>query len=209
MNTFTQKPGPRAEQKQKTRAALLASARALFVERGFERTTIRDVADRAGVAVGTVFVHFPDKPALLVATLDEQLEATLTRAFATLPETSARAQLGHVVGALYRMYAKSPVLARVLVKESLFLEGPGREASAARLAEFARALTAILSRPGELGPGLDPNVAASAVLAAYLACLVEGLSGPKLDPKRQLERFDQLIEPWFLRDRVTRKAGKK
>ena len=209
MNTFTQKPGPRLARKQQTRAALLEAARGLFVERGFERTTIREVAERAGVAVGTVFVHFPDKSALLVATLDEQLEATLTRAWATLPRGPARAQLGHVVGALYRMYAKAPVLARVLIKESLFVEGPGKAASVARIVEFTQALAVVLARPGVLAPGLDVEDATGAVLAAYLGCLIEGLSADKLDPKRQRERFDRLIRPWLSPDRATRKGKNK
>jgi hypothetical protein len=111
------------------------------------------------------------------------------------------------MGALYRMYARSPALARVLIKESLFLEGPGKAAATARLAEFLSALTAILSRPGGLRAGLDPSDAARAVFASYLACLVEGLSGPKLRVEQQLTRFERLIEPWFAQDK--RRKGSK
>lgn len=209
MNTFGEDLPLRAKQKERTRAAVLAAARALFAQHGFERTTIRDVAARAGVAVGTVFVHFPDKNVLLAATLDAQIASTLSRAWSTLPEGSAREQLRHVIGALYRMYARSPALARVLIKESLFLEGPGKPAAEARLGEFLQALTAVLSRSGVLRTGLDASDAASAVFAAYLACLVEGLSSARFEPKRQLARFDRLIEPWFATPRANRKESKR
>src|SRR5512145_388751 len=101
---FIEESPRRGQQKERTRAALMSAARALFTERGFEGTTIRDVAARAGVAVGTVFVHFPDKTTLLAATLDEQIQNALSSAWSTLPQGSAREQLRHVVAVLYRMY---------------------------------------------------------------------------------------------------------
>lgn len=201
MNTFivkTPRPprsgGARAEQKLQTRAAVLEAARALFAERGFETTTIRDVAARAGVATGTVFVHAPNKAALLAATLDDQLDRTLSTAWSTLPDGSARARIGHVVLALYRMYARSPKLSRVLVKESLFAPDPDG-AAAARLAAFAGALGGIAA--SELRAGLDPEQASAGILAAYFGCLVEGLHAARPDAKKMIARFDALIAPWF------------
>lgn len=53
---------PRA---QRTRRALLESARLEFGERGYEGTTAKTITDRAGVAVGTFYQYFPNKSALL------------------------------------------------------------------------------------------------------------------------------------------------
>ncbi|MEM6850612.1 MAG: TetR/AcrR family transcriptional regulator [Pseudomonadota bacterium] len=55
------------------RAAIMASAERLFAEKGYTRATIADVADAAGVAVGSVYRLFPDKPALLAA-LHQRME---------------------------------------------------------------------------------------------------------------------------------------
>ena len=52
-----------------TRERLLQSANALFAEKGYEGTSIGDVARQAGVGVGTVYHHFTDKRALLLALL--------------------------------------------------------------------------------------------------------------------------------------------
>ena len=58
---------------QRNRAAILAAAAATFAEYGPKATT-GQVAIRAGVAVGTIFRHFPTKDALLTAIMKESLE---------------------------------------------------------------------------------------------------------------------------------------
>jgi AcrR family transcriptional regulator len=55
--------------RQATEESLLASAAELFLERGFEAATTREVAARSGVAVGTLFNYFPTKEALAHALL--------------------------------------------------------------------------------------------------------------------------------------------
>src|SRR5271155_4078840 len=59
-----------AERRQATVAAILAGARALFAERGFEATSIDDIALAAGVTKGAVYHHFPSKEAIFVEVLD-------------------------------------------------------------------------------------------------------------------------------------------
>jgi AcrR family transcriptional regulator len=51
----------RAEQRRRTEARILAAAALLFVERGYERTTIRDIASAAGVDGGLVMHYFGSK----------------------------------------------------------------------------------------------------------------------------------------------------
>jgi AcrR family transcriptional regulator len=63
---------PRADS-ERNRAAILTAASAAFAELGPKATT-EQVAIRAGVAVGTVFRHFPTKEALLVAIMKESLQ---------------------------------------------------------------------------------------------------------------------------------------
>jgi AcrR family transcriptional regulator len=61
---------------------LLASARAQFVERGFDAVSIDAIARTAGVSKETIYRHFADKEALFRAALDEQGAKFVARAAA-------------------------------------------------------------------------------------------------------------------------------
>ena len=58
---------------RRTREALLEAATETFVERGVH-APVRDIAARAGVGVGTVYRHFPDRAELVVAVYRHQIE---------------------------------------------------------------------------------------------------------------------------------------
>ena len=68
--TRTYRSTRRALQAQQTRAAVLAACGALFAERGWAATGVRDIASEAGVSVETVYATLGGKVALLTAALD-------------------------------------------------------------------------------------------------------------------------------------------
>jgi AcrR family transcriptional regulator len=68
-------PTRRALAKQQTRAKVLASARALFSEQGYEGATIRDIAASAGMSTGAVFANFSDKSDLFREIMLTDMEA--------------------------------------------------------------------------------------------------------------------------------------
>jgi len=55
---------------QRTRLKLVEAAEHVFGEKGFERASISDITREAGVALGTFYVYFEDKQALLVEVVD-------------------------------------------------------------------------------------------------------------------------------------------
>jgi AcrR family transcriptional regulator len=63
---------PRPRDSAATRRALLAAARALFATAGYDATTVRAVADRAGVNQALVFRHFGSKDGLFAAAVTGQ-----------------------------------------------------------------------------------------------------------------------------------------
>ena len=67
-------PGVRQSRKLATRERVLAAARVLFQEVGYDETTIRMVAQRAGVSVGSVFTTFSGKAEILSQVMDDRLE---------------------------------------------------------------------------------------------------------------------------------------
>jgi AcrR family transcriptional regulator len=68
MPTHTQ-PGkkPRLPKSEATRARILETALATFRERGFEKSTMREIATVAGVAVGATYYYFDSKDAIVMA----------------------------------------------------------------------------------------------------------------------------------------------
>ncbi|SDN52889.1 TetR/AcrR family transcriptional regulator [Allokutzneria albata] len=62
-----QNPPPRRRDSQATRAALLKAAGELFAERGYDRTTVRDIAARAGANQALLFRYFGTKEDLFNA----------------------------------------------------------------------------------------------------------------------------------------------
>ena len=58
---------PKGDKRERTRAALLASARGLIREKGYERTTLDEVAKRAGMTTGAIYGNFKNRDELFVA----------------------------------------------------------------------------------------------------------------------------------------------
>jgi TetR/AcrR family transcriptional regulator, transcriptional repressor for nem operon len=56
------------------RQRLVESARVLMHEQGIQRTTLADIAERAGVPLGNVYYYFKTKDDLVAAVVDDQLE---------------------------------------------------------------------------------------------------------------------------------------
>lgn len=65
--------GVRDDQKAATREKVLEAARDLFNEVGYDETTIRAIAERAGVSVGSVFTTFASKAEVLSHVMDHRL----------------------------------------------------------------------------------------------------------------------------------------
>jgi AcrR family transcriptional regulator len=76
---MTETMGRRERKKAATRQALADAALELFLEHGYDKVSIRDVAEAADVSTTTLFKHFPSKEAL-VFDLDADQEAALVAA---------------------------------------------------------------------------------------------------------------------------------
>jgi AcrR family transcriptional regulator len=92
MNMFTKKVAPRkpgrpagrTAQGDAARERLYATATELIAARGYEATTLRDIAKEAGVSVGLLYRYFPSKQAVVIALYDE-LSSEYARQAARLP----------------------------------------------------------------------------------------------------------------------------
>jgi AcrR family transcriptional regulator len=92
--------GVRETQKLETRRRVLEAARDLFNEIGYEETTIRAVAERAGVSVGSVFTTFASKADVLSQVMDDRVDALYREL-----EHVARHMRGSVLDRLCSLFA--------------------------------------------------------------------------------------------------------
>jgi AcrR family transcriptional regulator len=78
-------PTPKTARGRETRAKLLAAAEAAFAEKDYHGTSIADMTQNAGIAMGTFYLHFPDKLAVfreVVRNLNQALRDQLREAVA-------------------------------------------------------------------------------------------------------------------------------
>jgi AcrR family transcriptional regulator len=173
--------GLRAEKKRRKRQAIEVAARALFRSRGYEGTTTRAVAEAAGVAVGTLFVYFPEKRDLLFEVMRGDLDAAVEGAFAAMqPDDALLDKLQRVFSAIFAVYEPSRELARVFVRETLFA-GPQRSDDLANwtLSFVARIsqLMAEAQQRGRVAADVPVMLAAMHCFSSYLFVLLGWLNG--------------------------------
>lgn len=90
------------------RTRILDEAARLFLARGYEGTTLRDIADAAGVKAGSIYYHFDSKEELLAEILDQGIERitrTLDEALAGAgpePAERLRVAIGAHLAALFQ-----------------------------------------------------------------------------------------------------------
>ena len=76
-STRAKKPQKRSEKKQQIKSRIVAAALALFQAKGFDATTTKLIARRAGVAEGTVFNYFPTKDHIALYFFDQEVDHSI------------------------------------------------------------------------------------------------------------------------------------
>jgi AcrR family transcriptional regulator len=167
--------GLRERSKARRRQAIIRAAYELFAERGYDATTIADIAAAAEVAPRTVAMYFPTKRDIAMSRLDEAMDG-LTEA---MREREPGQSVAQVAGRWLR--------ARPGGAEETSLKELGRrmldanpELRALRTARMAAAIqggaAAIASETGRPADAIGPRIAAAAA-AGVLAEVYDGFPG--------------------------------
>lgn len=164
--------GSRKARKARTRAALLEAGRQAFAEKGYADTNIADIASRAGVATGTVYVHFEGKEALvdeLLAAFNAQLAAALEPLLATAPDVSLPVLVRRVAETFLDHWEAHRDFVRTYAERSsagVPMEGLRDGVNPPVAGVLRRALAAAVD-PGAIRAA-DPDLLAHALLAMWL-----------------------------------------
>jgi AcrR family transcriptional regulator len=99
------------------------AAREHFRTRDFDQATTREIATRAGVALGTLFTYATDKRDLLFLAINDELEEIVrSAADANRPDAPLVDNFLAVFGLFYRYFAQHPHLSRLILREMIFYE---------------------------------------------------------------------------------------
>ncbi len=170
--------GRRERKKLEVRDRIRAAAVELFRESGYAATTVEEIAERADVAKGTFFNHFPRKDSLLAAVAEEMTERIQEELGPDEEwEGSGREQIVRYFLTLARYVERDPEMTREMMMENLRIywlrsePTPGEEA-------FLRVTEGVLRRAAARGEVTDVkrlSMGARLLSAAYITTVVDWL----------------------------------
>lgn len=114
---------------QERREQLLLIGRELFAERGFEATSIEEIAQRAKVSKPVVYEHFGGKEGLYAVVVDREMQRLMVRVTDALVASHPRAMLEQAAVALLTYIEDEQEGFRILVRDSPVASTSGNFAS--------------------------------------------------------------------------------
>lgn len=164
-------PGLRERKKQRTRQLIAETARELFVERGFDRVTVADVARAAEVSEATVFNYFPTKEDLVFQGM-QVFESELLQAVRDRPAgQSAAAAFGRFVTQRRGLLAAEDeqTTHRLMGVTRMIAKSPALQARQREIfARYTASLAALLADETGAAPAdIAPRVVATALVGLH------------------------------------------
>lgn len=186
----------REEAKARTRETILKAARELFTRKGPDNTTIREIAREAGVATGTVNLHFGDKFRLMHEVMYGEFHAMCLRALDTIPDGPTLDRLMYLVEYECDFYEEHLDTLGPLMRESLFVKGEAGQAYSDQMDWYAVKIAGIMEegkRRGELRDDVDTYKAAWAFISHYLTGVITVLRSEQFD-KQEVVGFVRMLQ---------------
>ena len=173
--------GKKGEKSRQTRQRILQAAYELFVDQGYGATTLQGIAERAGVAVQTIYFAFGNKPSLLKELVDVTIAGdddpipTTQRAWfrEALAADTAEAQLrAHVRGTCEVLARVAPIMdvLHAAGAQDPSLAGMWQQDTDPRLEVHTAAARSLITKPG----------AKADLTVEHAADLLYGLLSPQL-----------------------------
>jgi TetR/AcrR family transcriptional regulator len=195
-------PGLRERNKLDKRQRIRAAAAELFARLGYGAATMRQIAKRAHVGLGTLFNYAEDKRDLVFLIFNDELDA-LTRAAlaAPKPDEPLIEQLMEVFACHYRRLAENHALSRILLQELTFYS-TGKQAATfqdirARLIDGLEALVRSAQADGRILAREEAALIARHLFFVYSAAIRWWITAPHPDLKEGLAELRRLLELQF------------
>lgn len=185
ISTLMPESASRVERKRiRNRDAFVAAARNLFGSKGFDATTIADIAEAADLGFGTFYRYFPDKEAVLEAVFEDgkdELDAALlsTEPAGTAPSVALARLSERFARLIHRdrdllALMWQVAMSKTVGRRPLKFERPGPEQSLP--AVLSKAIQPIVEQGmarGEFAPG-DAALLSRLIVGAHMSLLIPG-----------------------------------
>jgi AcrR family transcriptional regulator len=159
------------------RKQILAHALRLFANRGFDATSLQDIADEVGIRKQSLLYHFESKEQLRRGVLDEMLlrwNEGLPRLLVAAARTGLP-RFGSVIHELIAFFAEDPDRARLLLRESLDRPADMRKLLASHVSPWV-SLVADYIREGQKNGDIDFTVDPEAYVIQVVNMVVSGMA---------------------------------
>jgi AcrR family transcriptional regulator len=161
------------------RERLLTAAAAVFAERDFHQVQVSDVAERAGVGKGTVYLYFPTKDDLHRAALEASLDGIRVEVEAAVSaDAPVEVSLRQIVLAVLRFFWKRQHLLTVIQH---YEHGKNGRRANLRRQRVVRAVEDVLARHRLGGSKSERHLAAAFLLGMARAAILEHAAGDRPD----------------------------
>lgn len=172
--------------REERRRTLIEAAEMLLAEHSYNRVRIEDVARRAGVAKGTVFLYFANKEALVLAVLRARLGRAIDRIEAEFDAVGPNAGPDALVQCFLDSYYDDPLTARMMALWPAVLEDGAPQADVEAFQAFLRDRGASLAaRICRSAPEIDADGAER--LVRHLGVMVVGMAAIGGSPRPALD----------------------
>lgn len=170
-------PQTKKAQSERTRALIIQEAISLFARQGFAPTSTQDLAKAIGMTTGTLYWHFEDKEALLIAVIEElerRLAKDLMREGSGLSDSgligTMEALIARVAAAV-EAHQENLLLVGVVAAEATDTNPRVERALRKAYGRFAAVAQALLDEgkhAGVIDAGLDTECAAQMFIGMYM-----------------------------------------
>jgi AcrR family transcriptional regulator len=190
------KLGLRERKKQQTRETIARAARDLFAERGYDETTLAEIAEAADISPRTIFAYYESKEDILLCEEQEFLDQ-LKQDLEQRPEGTT------TVDAIRKLISSVPPPDdQMLQRKRIFADNPALQMKArARLGQLEPLLTESIAKDLKAGPDdIRPPLVAASMIAAFTTVrdrLFEAEAGEPIVHEQAMQTLDDVLE--FLR----------
>ena len=194
--------GRREANKREKLVRIRAAARQVFLRKGFEGATVREIAAAADVAFGTLFLYAKDKKDLLLLLFEEEMPVVTEKAFHKIKaDAPFVSQLISFFTEFYRFYVQTPQLSRDMLREITFGGGTVASRLWADVQDTERKIAALVARgqvDGRVSADIEPAIAAHIIFSLHRIQLRFCLDEPKPNIKASLEKLSRQFEVLFI-----------